>query len=43
MNRQKSNADIMDLKGAWKDISERVFRKMKQKWSRWSRKDIARY
>lgn len=39
MRLVKSKGDIMDLAGAWKDVSdediERMFKSFKEAWSKW--------
>ena len=37
---EKPKRDIMDLKGAWKDIPEKVFKDMRKSWSSWNDKSF---
>ncbi len=38
---EKPKKDIMSLKGAWKDIPEKVFKDMGKSWSSWNDKSFA--
>ena len=38
---EKPKKDIMDLKGAWKDIPEKIFDEMRKSWSSWNDKGFA--
>ena len=38
---KKPKKDIMELKGAWKDIPEKVFKDMRKSWSAWNDKSFA--
>lgn len=38
---EKPGKDIMSLKGAWKDIPEKVFKDMRKSWSSWNDKGFA--
>ena len=40
---KRPKEDIMDLKGAWKDVPEKVFKDMKKSWGKWNEKPIARF
>lgn len=40
---EKPAVDIMELRGAWKDMPEKIFKDMKERWGRWNEKGIARY
>ena len=36
----KPGRDIMDLKGAWKDVPKKVFKDMRKSWSSWNDKSF---
>ena len=38
---KKPKMDIMDLKGAWKDIPEKIFKDTKKEWGSWNDKSFA--
>jgi len=38
---KKPRKDIMELKGAWKDIPEKVFKGIRKNWSTWNGKSFA--
>lgn len=40
---EKPMKDIMELKGAWKDVPDKVFEDMKKAWSRWNGKNNDRF
>ena len=43
IEKPMAKGEIMKLKGAWKDVSEKVFKDMEKMWGRWNEKSIARY
>ena len=40
---EKPVKDIMDLKGKWKDVDEKVFSNMRKHWGSWNEKGVVRY
>jgi len=40
---EKPMKDIMELKGKWRDVDEKIFRDMRKHWGSWNEKGVVRY